>query len=418
MTNKATYQFGTRVIHEEQFTESWEGATLPPIYQAASHRHETAENLTEAFTGKNSDHIYMRLSNPTNRILEKKLSSLEGGAGAIAMSSGMAAIANTCMALLRAGDNFVTSNSLFMSTYVLFSSVLKKYDISAKLVDPLNLAALKKTIDDKTRFVYVESIGNPKMDIPDIAAIADIAHHHGIPLIIDNTLATPYLCRPLSLGADAVIHSTTKYISGHGAATGGIVIDGGKFDWTGNRFPDFKPFIDRKGSLALLDKIWREHHINFGTTQAPFHAYLTMLGLNTLGIRMERHMENTMKVAEFLGKQQEVSSVNYPGLKGHPSHETARQQFEGKGFGAMLTFSLENQAACFNLIKNLKLIYHLANLGDCKTLILHPFSSQYAAFDDKTKQQLSVFPEMLRLSVGIEAVDDICADIRNALDRL
>ena len=303
-----------------------------------------------------------------------------------------------------------------MSTYLLFTNVFKKYDIAVRLVESTDTKAMEKAINSKTRFVYLETIGNPKMDIPDLARMAEIAHRHGIPLLVDNTLATPYLCRPLELGADVVIHSTTKYLSGHGAAVGGAVIDGGRFTWSEEIFPDFEPFIDRKGPLAFLDKVWREHHINFGTTQAPMHSYLTMIGLDTLALRMERHMNNALEVARFLKERTEVAWVNYPGLEDHPSHSTAQNQFDGKGFGGMLTFGLQDQDACFRFIDNLKLIYHLANLGDCKTLAIHPYSSQYVSFDDPTRESLSIKPEMIRLSVGIEAVEDICEDLAQALE--
>jgi len=418
MNHQKKYHFNTRVIHAAQSSGDWKGATLPPIFQTASHLHPTAENLSQTFAGKTSDHIYMRLTNPTNRILEEKLSALEGGKGAVAMSSGMAAIANTCMALLRAGDEFVTGNSLFMSTYLLFTNVFKKYNITARLVESTDTKAIENAINSKTRFVYLETIGNPKMDIPDLARVAKIAHDHGLPLVIDNTLATPYLCRPIDLGADVVIHSTTKYLSGHGNAVGGVVIDAGSFPWPEERFPDFQPFIDRKGPLALLDKVWREHHINFGTTQAPFHAYLTMIGLDTLAIRMERHMDNTLEVARYLKERPEVAWINYPGSKDHPSHDIARKQFGDKGFGGMLAFGLKDQAACFQFINNLRLIYNLANLGDCKTLVIHPYSSQYVSFDDTTRESLSITADMIRLSVGIEALKDICDDLGEALDCL
>ena len=418
MNQKKNYHFNTKVIHAAQSSGDWHGATLPPIFQTASHLHPTAENLSQTFAGKTTDHVYMRLTNPTNRILEEKLSALEGGKGAVAMSSGMAAITNTCMALLRAGDEFVTGNSLFMSTYLLFTNVFKKYGITARLVESVDYDAIENSINSKTRFVYLETIGNPKMDIPDLALVAKIAHKHGLPLVIDNTLATPYLCRPIELGVDVVIHSTTKYLSGHGDAVGGVVIDAGSFPWPEERFPDFQPFIDRKGPLALLDKVWREHHINFGTTQAPFHAYLTMIGLDTLALRMERHMDNTLKVADYLREKPEVKWVNYPGSKDHPSHNIAEKQFEDKGFGGMLTFGLKDQAACFQFINNLRLIYHLANLGDCKTLVIHPYSSQYVSFDDNTRQNLSITADMIRLSVGIEAVSDICDDLGQSLDSL
>jgi O-acetylhomoserine (thiol)-lyase len=380
--------------------------------------HPTAEDLSETFAGKRTDHIYMRLTNPTNRTLEEKLAVLEGGLGAVVMSSGMAAITNACMALLRAGDEFVTGNSLFMSTYLLFTNVFKKYGITARLVESTDCEAIEKAINSKTRFVYVETIGNPKMDIPDLARTADIAHRHGIPLLVDNTLATPYLCRPLELGADVVIHSTTKYLSGHGNAVGGVVIDGGSFSWDGERFSDFEPFVERKGPLAFLDKLWREHHINFGTTQAPMHSYLTIIGLDTLALRMERHMANTIEVVRFLKKRPEVRWVNYPGLEDHPSYGIARRQFDDRGFGGMLAFGLEDQAACFRFIDSLQLIYHLANLGDCKTLVIHPYSSQYVSFDEVTREKLSITPDMIRLSVGIEAVEDICEDLEQALSEV
>jgi len=418
MKQNKNYRFDTRVIHSSQSPGSWQGATLPPIYQTASHSHQTAENLSKTFAGKTTDHIYMRLTNPTNRILEEKLADLEGGKGAVVTASGMGAISNACMALLRAGDELVSGNSLFMSTYLLFTGVFKKYGITANLVESTDFDAIEGAINDKTRFLYLETIGNPKMDIPDIAKAADLAHRNGIPLVIDNTLASPYLCRPIELGADVVIHSTTKYLGGHGGAMGGVVIDSGNFPWSTERFSDFEPFVDRKGPLAFLDRVWREHHINFGTTQAPFHSYLTMIGLDTLALRLERHMANSLKVADYLKQRPEVSWVNYPGLSGHSSHSIAQKQFEGNGFGAMLTFGLKDQDTCFKFIDNLKLIYHLANLGDCKTLIIHPYSSQYVSFKEEQRQALSITPDLLRLSVGIEAAEDICEDMGQSLDSL
>jgi O-acetylhomoserine (thiol)-lyase len=418
MNQEKEYRFHTKVMHTAQSPKDWQGATLPPIFQAASHQHSTAENLSETFGGKRTDHIYMRLTNPTNRILEEKLASLENGLGAVVMSSGMAAITNACMALLRTGDEFVSGNSLFMSSYVLFTNIFKKYGITARLVESTDMDAIEKAINEKTRFIYLETIGNPKMDVPDLARAAEIAHRHDLPLLVDNTLATPYLCRPLELGADVVIHSTTKYLSGHGDAVGGVVIDGGNFGWPKKRFPDFIPFIERKGALAYLDKVWREHHINFGTTQAPLHAYLTMIGLDTLALRMERHMENALKVAGFLKTRPELTWLNYPGLEDHRFHAISNKQFEGRGFGGMLAFGLKDQATCFKFINNLRLIYHLANLGDCKTLVIHPYSSQNVSIDDPTRESLSIRRDLIRLSVGIEAVEDICEDLGQALDSL
>jgi O-acetylhomoserine (thiol)-lyase len=418
MSNNNNLHFDSRVIHEALTPDQWQGATLPPIFQSASTWHATAQSLSDTFAGKKKDHIYMRLTNPTNSVFEDKVCSLENGKGAVVMSSGMAAINNTCMALLRSGDEFIAGNSLFMSTYLLFTGVFKKYNLNARIIDLKNSNEIKNSITDQTRFIYAETITNPGMDVPDIETIAQIAHAHNLPLIVDNTLASPWLARPIDLGADVVIHSTTKYLSGHGAATGGIVIDAGNFEWNKDRFPDFKPFIERKGELALLDKIWREHHINFGTTQAPFHSYLAMIGMDTLSLRMERHMSNAIKVAQHLNTHEKVKWVNFPGLTDHTDHETAKKVFDNKGFGAMITFGLENEAQCFSLIDNLEMIFHLANLGDCKTLIIHPWSSQYISFDPEVKKDLLITPDLLRLSVGIENVDDIINDIDQALEKI
>jgi O-acetylhomoserine (thiol)-lyase len=418
MHKKSGYRFHTQVIHAAQSSENWQGATLPPIFQTASHKHSTAENLSHTFAGKNTDHVYMRLTNPTNRILEEKLAALEGGLGAVVMSSGMAAITNACLALLNAGDEFVAGSSLFMSTYNLFTNVFKKYGITARLVEPTDLEAIDRAINAKTRFVYLETIGNPKLDVPDLARVAEIAHGHKIPLLVDNTLATPFLCRPLELGVDVVIHSTTKYLSGHGNAMGGVVIDGGSFDWPQERFADFEPFIERKGPLAFLDRVWREHHVTFGTTQAPLHSYLTIIGLDTLALRMERHVANTLEVARYLSRRPEVGWIHYPGLKDHPAHRMALKQFGNRGFGGMLTFGLHSEEICWQFINSLKMIHNLANLGDCKTLAIHPYSSQYISFDVPTRQRLSVTADLIRLSVGIEDVADICEDLGQALDSL
>ncbi len=414
MNRNTENHFETRAIHDGLKDLSWEGATLPPIFQSAAHYHQSADNLSDTFAGKTADHIYMRLSNPTSRFLEQKLAGLESGRGAVMTSSGMAAVSNACLTLLRAGDEFVASRSLFMSSYTLFTSVFTRYGIQVKLVDPLDLNEIDQAIDDKTRFVYMETITNPAMEIPDISKIADISHEKGVPLVMDNTLASPWLCRPIELGADIVIHSTTKYLSGHGGALGGAVVDSGRFNWQTDRFEDFAPFIAQKKELAYLHRLFKEFHINLGTTPAPFHSYLTALGLNTLGLRMERHMANAMAVARYLNRHPKVKWVNYPGLDDHPCRKTASEQFSENGFGAMLTFGLRDQAACFRLINRLEMILNLANLGDCKTLIIHPYSSQYISFPEDTRQKLSD-PSLIRLSVGVEHVDDICADLEKGL---
>jgi O-acetylhomoserine (thiol)-lyase len=415
MSNKP-WQFETLVIHGAQTPELWRSATVAPIYQTASHRFDTAEELSEVFAGKKAGFIYQRLRNPTNETLEKRVTLLEGGLDAVVTGSGMAAVNNALMAICRTGDEVVSGNSLFMSTFLLFNNVYRKLGIDVKFVESADLSAWRAAVTDKTKVLFVEAIGNPKMDVPPIRKLAELAHANRAPLIVDNTMPTPYLLRPLDHGADAVVHSTTKYLNGHGSAVGGIVIDAGRFDWPEDKYPDFKLFKERKGKLAYLDKVWREIHINIGTTQAPFHSYLTLIGLDTLALRMERHQSNTVKVADFLQKHPKVKWVNFPGLPTSPSHETAKAQFQGRGFGGLLTFGLENEKACFEFIRKLKLVYHLANLGDCKTLVIHPWSSQYINFTEEVRRANGITPDLVRVSVGIEAIEDILDDLTQALE--
>jgi len=411
----ANWRFDTLVIHGAQTPQRWENATLAPIYQSASHRFDTAEELSEVFAGKKAGFIYQRLRNPTNEALEKRLALLEGGAEAVVTASGMAAITDALLAVCRAGDRIVSGNSLFMSTFLLFANVFRKLGIEVTLVESSDLEAWKAAVTDETRLLFVETIGNPKMDVPDVAALAELAHAHRAPLIVDNTLATPYLFRPFEHGADVVVHSTTKYLNGHGSAVGGVVIDGARFDWPEGKYPDFKPFKERKGRLAYIDKVWREIHINFGTCQAPFHSYLTLIGLDTLALRMERHQSNALRLAEFLQQHPKVQWLNFPGLPDSPAHETAKVQFQGRGYGGLLAFGLKNEKACFDFIRNVRLAYHLANLGDSKTLVIHPWSSQYVSFTEESRRANGITPDMVRVSVGIEAVEDIVADFEQAL---
>ncbi|HJX14453.1 MAG TPA: aminotransferase class I/II-fold pyridoxal phosphate-dependent enzyme, partial [Candidatus Deferrimicrobiaceae bacterium] len=338
-----------------------------------------------------------------------------GGIDAVVTGSGMAAINNAVLAICQAGDEIVSGNSLFMSTFLLFNNVLKKLGITVKLVETADLSAWKAAVTPRTKALFVETIGNPKMDVPNIRELADLAHANRAPLIVDNTLATPYLFLPIDHGADILVYSTTKYLNGHGSAVGGVVIDAGRFDWPEDKYPDFRLFKERKGKLAYIDKVWREIHINFGTTQSPFQSYLTLIGLDTLAVRMERHMSNAIRVAEFLDRHPRVKWVNFPGLPKSPAHETAKAQFRGKGYGALLTFGLEDEKACFDLIRNVKLVYHLANLGDCKTLVIHPWSSQYVTFTEESRLANGITPDLLRVSVGIEAIEDILDDFDQAL---
>ncbi|MBM4327836.1 MAG: O-acetylhomoserine aminocarboxypropyltransferase/cysteine synthase [Deltaproteobacteria bacterium] len=409
------WKFATKVIHACQSPKDWHGGTLPPIYQTAAHRFDTAEELSDVFAGREPGFIYQRLRNPTNQVIEQKIAALEGGVGAVATSSGMAAVANSVLAIADSGDEIVSGNSLFMSTYVLFANVLPRFGIKVNLVESTDLAQYEAAITGKTKLIFVESIGNPKMDVPDISELSKIAHRHSAPLIVDNTLPTPYLFRPIEHGADIVVHSLTKFLNGHGSAVGGVIVDSGDFPWPLDKHVGFKLSKERRPAAPFLDKVWREIHINFGTTLAPMHAFLTMIGLDTLVLRMDRHVANAQALAEYLSSHKKVKWVNYPGLAANPSHETAKRQFAGLGYGGLLTFGLETQEACFGFIENLKLTYHLANLGDSKTLAIHPYSSQYVAFTEEARQKLSIHPEMIRVSVGIEHIDDIIADFDQAL---
>ncbi|RMG57956.1 MAG: O-acetylhomoserine aminocarboxypropyltransferase/cysteine synthase [Deltaproteobacteria bacterium] len=411
-------RFDTLVIHGAQRPDEWKSATLSPIYQTASHRFHTAEELSEVFAGKKKGFIYQRLRNPTNETLEERLALLEGGMEAVVTGSGMAAITVALLAILRAGDELVTGNSLFMSTYLLFNNVFTKFGIKVKFVESSRIEEWENAVSEKTKALFVETIGNPKMDVPDLKAIAEIARKNRAPLVVDSTLATPYLVRPFELGAHVVVHSTTKYLNGHGAAVGGVVIDSGTFDWPEDKYPDFAVFKERAGKRAYIDKVWREIHINFGTTQSPFQSFLTLIGLDTLALRMERHQKNAIALAEFLEKHPKVKWVNFPGLPSSPHHETAKRQFEGKGYGALLTFGLEDEKACFEFIRNLKLVYHLANLGDCKTLVIHPWSSQYVSFTEEDRYKNGISPDLVRVSVGIEAIEDIVEDFDQALAKV
>jgi O-acetylhomoserine (thiol)-lyase len=329
----------------------------------------------------------------------------------------MAAVTDAILAVCRAGDEIASGNSLFMSTFLLFANVFKKLGITVRLVESADLNAWKAAVTDKTKLLFVETIGNPKMDVPNIRDLAELAHAHQAPLVVDNTLATPYLFRPIEHGADIVVHSTTKYLNGHGSAVGGVVIDSGRFDWPRDKYPDFEIFKERKGKNAYIDKVWREIHINFGTTQAPFQSYLTLLGLDTLALRMERHLNNAVRLAEFLAQHPKVKWVNFPGLSTSRAHGTAKAQFRGRGYGALLTFGLENEKACFDFIRKVKLVYHLANLGDCKSLVIHPWSSQYVNFDEPTRRANGISPDMIRVSVGIENIEDIKDDFKQAIEQ-
>jgi len=413
-----SWRFDTLAVHHGNRPDEWLGASQAPLFLSAGHRFGSAEEMSEVFAGKKPGYVYQRMHNPTSRALEQRIEALERGAKALVTASGMAAVTNAVLTLAPAGTEIVAGKSLFLSTYLFFTRFLPRFGVTARLAEPGDPQSFKARINSKTRAVYVETIGNPAMDVPELGAICKIAHNEGVPVAVDNTLATPYLLRPIELGADVVVHSTTKFMNGHGAAVGGVVIDSGKFDYSRERFPDFGEARKRAGKLAFSDKLWREVFIILGGCQSPFHSYLTLLGIETLGLRMERHLRNAERLAAFLEDHPKVRWVNYPGLKSSKFYAVASRQFQGKGFGSLLTFGLKDQGQCFKLIRSLKLAYHLANLGDAKTLVIHPYSSQYVGFAKDAKKSLGIRPEMVRVSVGIEAVEDILEDFNQALKKV
>jgi O-acetylhomoserine (thiol)-lyase len=393
------------------------GATNVPIVQSSAFAQETAEDLEDIFRGRKAGQIYTRLSNPTTESLERRLALLEGGVAAIATASGMAAISTALLTILRTGDEILSSSSLFGGTYSLFKDTLANFGISSRFVDPTDLAAFEQAVNDATRLIFVETIGNPKMDVPDIAAISAIARRAGIPLILDATVTSPYLARGRDLGADLVIHSTSKFINGTGSVIGGAIIDCGTFNWQSPLFPHFEPFAQKYRQFAFSARLRKLMHKDLGACPAPMNSFLLTEGIQTLGLRMERHCSNACALARFLNEHPKVSWVNYPGLEDSRFHEVAARQFGGR-FGGVLTFGLAGQAEAFRLINGLKLAKNLANIGDAKTLVIHPASTICADYNPEQRCLLGVSDEMVRVSVGLEHHSDIIGDFAQSLESI
>ena len=409
-------RFDTKLIHGGT-APGPSGATKTPIVQASAFAYNSAEELEDIFKGRTIGQVYTRIGNPTLESLEKRLAVIEDGIAAIVTASGMAAITTAVMAVVRSGDEILSSSSLFGGTYSLFQDTLSNYGIKARFVDPTDLAALEAGINDTTRLIFVESIGNPKMDVPDIAAFAALAKKHGIPLMVDATVSTPYLVRVKELGADIIIHSTSKFINGTANSIGGAIIDSGSFDWNGAKFPHFEPFYRKYRKFAFTARTRKLIHKDFGACAAPMNAFLLGEGLETLALRMERHCSNAMRLARFLDSHDKVAWVNYPGLPDSPFFEVAKRQFNGR-FGGLLTFGLADKASAFRLINGLKLAKNLANIGDTKTLVIHPASTICADYTPEVKALMGVSEELVRVSVGIEDIEDIVEDFAAALDGL
>ncbi|KSU83393.1 MULTISPECIES: homocysteine synthase [Fictibacillus] len=424
MSEEREYGFETISLHEGQKVDPTTGARAVPIYQTTSYQFDSTEHAANLFGLKEFGNIYSRIMNPTQDAFEQTIAKLEGGVGALAVASGQAAITYSIVNIAGAGDEVVASGSLYGGTYNLFANTLPKLGIKVNFAELDNLQSFKDAITEKTKALYIETIGNPKIDVADISAIADIAHEAGVPLIVDNTFATPYLCRPIEHGADIVVHSATKFIGGHGTSIGGLIIDSGKFDWTNGKFPGLTEpdnsyggvvYTEAVGPLAYIIKARVQLLRDLGSCVSPFNSFLFIQGLETLSLRVERHCENALKVAKFLQQHPAVDWVNYPGLEDNQYHELANKYLP-KGAGAILTFGVKGGVKeGSKLIENVKLFSHLANVGDSKSLIIHPASTTHQQLTEEEQRKAGVAPEMVRLSVGIETIDDIIYDLEQAL---
>jgi O-acetylhomoserine (thiol)-lyase len=398
-----------------------------PLYRTAAYRFNSTEHAANLFTLKELGNIYTRLMNPTTDVLEQRVAALEGGAAALAVSSGTSAIFYSIINLAKSGDEIVSANNLYGGTYTQFNDILPSMGITVKFVDPTDPKNYEAAITEKTKAVFAETVGNPLLDVVDIQAIADIAHAHGLPLIVDSTFSTPALCRPLEHGADIVVHSLTKWLGGHGTGIGGVVVDSGKFDWTTGKHPqlsDPEPsywnvsFANDLGDLAPLAYILRMRLIplrNLGACIAPDNAWMALQGIETLPLRMERHSENGLAVAKHLQQHDKVEWVRQPGLEGDPSYELA-QKYLPNGTGGMVIFGIKGGAeAGKTFIESLKLLSHLANVGDARSLAIHPASTTHSQLSEEQQAAGRITPDLIRLSIGIENIDDILADIDQAL---
>jgi O-acetylhomoserine (thiol)-lyase len=426
--NDAKLKIETLALHGGQEPDPTTGSRAVPIYQTTSYQFKDTEHAANLFGLKEFGNIYTRLMNPTNDVLEKRIALLEGGVGALAVASGQSAITLALLNIAQAGDEIVSADNLYGGTYNLFHYTFARFGIKAKFVKSNDLDALQKAITPKTKAVYAESIGNPKLDVADIESLAGVAHQNGIPLVLDNTVS-PYLLRPIDFGADIVVYSATKFIGGHGTSLGGLIVDSGKFDWTNGKFPliagpdpsyhgiNFVEALKSNGNIAYIVKARVTLLRDLGPALSPFNAFLFLQGLETLHLRMPRHSENALAVASFLEKHPKVSWVNYPGLKSSLEQQRVKK-YLSKGAGAIIGFGIKGGAAAGKkFIEALELISHLANVGDAKTLAIHPATTTHQQLSEQEQRATGVTPDFIRLSIGIEHTDDIIADIEQALAR-
>lgn len=427
--SKRTFGFETKMLHAGQIPDPYVGARATPIYQTTSYVFKDADEAAHLFELKQYGNIYSRISNPTTAVLEERVASLENGTGAVAVASGMAAEFGTFMTLCSPGDEIVASTQLYGGSLTLLAHTAKKLSITTRFVDPDDLDAWEAAINEKTRGLFVEVIGNPIGSIADLEKLAALANSKNIPLIVDSTFATPYLCRPIDWGATIVIHSATKFMGGHGTSIGGIVVDSGDFDFS--HFPtiaDATPsyhgmkFYDTFGHYGFLMKLRAETVRDTGACISPMNSFLLLQGIETLSLRMDRHVANAKAVAEFLASHPKVAKVNYAGLASHPHYERARKYLP-KGPGAVLSFELKPsdgnaRAAGKKFIETLQLFSHLANVGDAKSLVIHPASTTHQQLSDAELEASGISSAMIRLSVGLETTDDLLWDLDQALENV
>jgi O-acetylhomoserine (thiol)-lyase len=424
MNKEAQYHLETLALHAGQKVDSDTLSRAVPVYQTTSYCFKSTEHAANLFALKEFGNIYTRLMNPTTDVLEKRLAALEGGAGGLALSSGQSAIYVSIFNICGAGGHIVSSNSLYGGTVTLFSQTFKKLGIDVTFVDPKKPENFAKAVKKNTRLIYIESIGNPKNDILQYEKIAEIAHDNGMPVICDNTVATPMLFRPIEYGIDIVVHSCTKFIGGHGTSIGGAIVDSGKFGWANGRYPELTEpdtsyhgvkYVESFGELAYIIKARTQFLRDMGSCMSPFNAFLFLQGLETLHLRMPRHSENALKLAQWLEKHRSVSWVNYPGLQSHPDYALAKK-YMPNGQSAILGFGIKGgKKAGIKFINSVKLASHLANIGDSKTLVIHPASTTHQQLTEKEQLAAGVTEDYIRVSVGTEHIDDIIADFDQAL---
>ncbi len=425
-TTEVPQGFETIALHGGQVPDPTTNARAVPIYQTTSYVFNDADHAADLFGLREFGNIYTRIMNPTNDVFEKRVAALEGGVGALAFSSGSAAVTFSILNIAGAGDHIISANSLYGGTYNLFVHTLPRFGLEIDLVDPLDPENFRRALKPNTKAIYAETVGNPKLDTLDIDAVAAIAHEAGVPLIVDNTMATPYLIRPIEHGADIVVHSATKFIGGHGTSIGGVVVDSGRFDWSQNdKFPGLvEPdasyhglkFYEALGPITYIVKLRVSLLRDIGAALSPFNAFLFLQGLETLPLRMERHSTNAYAVARFLEEHAKVGWVLYPGLPCHPNHELAKQYHYRGLYGAIVGFGIVGgREAGRRFVESTQLLSHLANIGDAKSLVIHPATTTHSQLNVEEQLLTGVTDDFVRLSIGIESVEDIIADIDQAL---